>query len=224
MRGRALRALYRRGLRLWAIIHYRHRHRHLVLEQVDDLSLIILPDVFNPVIFRSSAFLAEHIRAHIAPETRYLDMGTGSGIGAIVAAQASEHVTAVDINPEAVRCATINAMLNRVEDRMRVLQSDLFAAVIGQRFDVIGFNPPFYCGTAGDAYDHAWRSENAVARFARNLPTHLETGGFALVVLSTDGAAPHFLHEFAASGLSVQPLAQRDLINEIMTVYRLSVA
>jgi methylase of polypeptide subunit release factors len=224
MRGSALRALYRRGLRLWATIHYRHRHRRLVIEQVDDLSLVVLPDVFNPVIFRSSAFLAEQIRAHISPETRYLDMGTGSGIGAIAAAQVSEHVTALDINPEAVRCATINALLNRVEDRVCVLQSDLFAAVTGQRFDVIGFNPPFYCGAAGDAYDHAWRSEGAVARFARSLSAHLGTGGFALVVLSTDGATPHFLDEFTARGLSVQPLAERDLINEIMTVYRLSVA
>ena len=64
-----------------------------------------------------------------------LDLGTGSGIGALFAARAGCLVTAVDINPEAVRCARINALMNRLEERVQVLEGDLFAPVAGRRSD-----------------------------------------------------------------------------------------
>ena len=50
---------------------------------------------------------------------------------------------AVDINPEAVRCAGINALLNHFEHKIEVRHGDLFAAVPAERFDLIVFNPPF---------------------------------------------------------------------------------
>jgi release factor glutamine methyltransferase len=65
----------------------------------------------------------------IPPGARVLDMGTGSGIGAVFAAQWTDRVTAVDINPAAVRCARINVLLNEVEDCVTVKEGDLFTAV-----------------------------------------------------------------------------------------------
>ena len=65
-------------------------------------------------------------------------MGTGSGVGAVFAAQWARRVVAVDINPAAVRCARINALLNHVEDRVDVVEGDLFEPIGGQRFDDCG--------------------------------------------------------------------------------------
>ena len=56
------------------------------------------------------------------------------------------HVTAVDINPDAVRCARINALQHHLETCIEVRQGDLFEPVQGERFDLVLFNPPFFRG------------------------------------------------------------------------------
>ncbi len=178
--------------------------------------------MFNPGLFRTGDFLVRQFPQQLTPAMRVLDMGTGSGIGAVFAAQISREVLAVDINPEAVRCARINVLLNCVDDRVQVVQSDLFAAVPGQRFDVVLFNPPFFHGQARDLEDHAWRSENTVERFAAALRDHLTPTGFALVILSTNGATTAFLAAFRQSNLHVEVVAQQDVISEILTVYKLT--
>jgi hypothetical protein len=60
-----------------------------------------------------------------------------------------------------------------------------------------------------------------VERFADNLRQHLKAAGFALVILSTDGDLPGFLQTFADNSLHPTVIAQRDLGNEVLTVYRL---
>jgi SAM-dependent methyltransferase len=72
-----------------------------------------------------------------------LDLFTGSGVHAILAARHGACVVGVDINPRAVEMATANAHFNGVQDRCRFVQSDLFSAVEGRTFDLITANPPF---------------------------------------------------------------------------------
>ncbi len=201
--------------RFW--VFQRHRHRRLTLENIAGRSFVVLPDVFNPGIFQTGAFLAAQFAGHLPPGSTVLDMGTGSGIGAVCAAQHAAQVVAVDINPAAVRCAKINALLNNVEDRVQARQGDLFAPVAGEQFDVVLFNPPFFRGSPRDAYDHAWRSNDVPERFAAGLAAHLKPGGFALVVLSTNGEEAAFLNAFT----SVHVIARQDLISEVVTVYQL---
>ncbi|HEX7103987.1 MAG TPA: methyltransferase domain-containing protein [Nitrolancea sp.] len=200
------------------------RQRKIVIENVAGMPLIVLPHVFNPHLLRSGEFFATQIVAGLVrPGETVLDLGTGSGICAVAAAQLSNHVVAVDINPEAVRCARINTLLNRVEPSVDVRQGDLFAPVAVERFDVVLFNPPFYLGTPNGLRDHAWRSNEVVARFAAELADHLTPNGRALVILSTDGEIDRFLTEFQEHHLSIEPVARRDLTNEIFTIYRLTV-
>lgn len=198
----------------------RHRFRQLVLETVEHKPFLVLPDVFNPSLFRTSAILIKQLD-HVLEDTVVLDLGTGSGIGAVFAAQYAQRVVAVDINPEAVRCAQINVLLNRVEKQVTVQQSDLFDSVSDQRFDVILFNPPFYCGEPESMYDHAWRSKDVVARFASALPSHLTADGFALIVLSTNSDIRTFIKVFHDCGIEMQAITRTNLINEVVTVYKL---
>ena len=76
-----------------------------------------------------------------------LDVGTGSGIQAIAAARSAqvEKVIAVDVNPEALKRAKENAVKAGVgvEKKIVFLESDLFSALAGQKFDVIACNPPY---------------------------------------------------------------------------------
>jgi release factor glutamine methyltransferase len=219
---RARRTFHR--IRLW--LRYRvfaRRYRRLVLERLDGVPLLVYPDVFNPVLFRTGAILARAVaheyRAGSAAGKLALDMGTGAGACALFAARQGFRVIAVDVNPEAVRCARVNALMSRLDAHVEVREGDLFGPVTGERFDLVLFNPPFFRGEPEDALDRAWRSPDVVERFAAGLPGHLAPGGRALVVLSTDGGERAMLDALERAGLETGVLQRQDLGNEVVTVY-----
>ena len=147
-----------------------------------------------------------------------LDLGTGSGVGALFAARRGFRVVAVDINPEAVRCARVNALLHHLEDRIEARQGDLFAPVAGERFDLVLFNPPFFRGEPVNDLDRAWRGTDVLERFAAGLSAALTPAGQALLVLSTDGDCEAYCGALARS-LTVEVASRRDFGNEVVTVY-----
>jgi release factor glutamine methyltransferase len=214
------RRAWRFLLRLKLELFDRRKYERVVLEDVAGIALVVLPDVFNPKLLRSGEFLASQLsrRELIPAGARVLDLGCGSGSAGIVAARLGCQVVAVDINPSAVRCTRINALLNDVD--LDVRQGDLFAPVQPDQFDVVLFNPPYYRGTPRDALDHAWRSPDMPERFASDLASHLAPGGSALAVLSSDGQAAEFLQALERRGFGHEPAATRDFINEVMIVHR----
>jgi len=213
-------------MRFWLTLRYRwlsRRYGKLVVEEIHGLPLVILPDVFNPVLLRSGEQLARFIDSYdISRESTVLDLGTGSGVGAIFAARRSAFVTAVDLNPSAVRCARINTILNDLEERITLLHGDLFEPVQGCQFDLILFNPPFYIGKPADELDRAWRGEEIFERFASELHSALAPGGCALLILSTDGEGEALLALLHAEGFNISIAEKVDLINEVMTIYEVT--
>jgi release factor glutamine methyltransferase len=202
----------------------RRRLGRTVLEWVDGVPLVVLPEVFNPKVFRTGAWLARAAAGLPAPvggngEPRALDMGTGSGIGAVFAARRGYRVTAVDVNPHAVRCARLNAALNGLEERIEVRQGDLFAAVAGERFDLVLFNPPFFRGEPSGPLDAAWRSQDVIERFAAGLPAALAPGGQALLLLSSAGGADRALAAHAPPGLRLTAISRRGFAGETITLF-----
>lgn len=199
-----------------------HWYDRLRIEHVLDLSIVVLPSVANPKVLRTGAFFASRIDGRlVTADTDVLDLGTGSGICALAAARHARRVVAVDINPEAVRCATVNALMNRLDTRSEVLQGDLFAPVADERFDLILFNPPFIVGAPKDARDAAWRSSDLPQRFAAELAAHLKPGGAALVLLSSFGdACPRYETELRARGFRLELFARRRYVNETVTILR----
>ena len=198
----------------------RRKYHSVVVEHVAGIPLVVLPDVFNPKLLRSGEFLVQQLARPelLTPDARVLDLGSGSGAVGVAAARRGCRVTAVDINPSAVRCTRINALLNQVEIDVR--QGDLFAPTTGERFDVVVFNPPYYRGVPRDGLDHAWRSVDISERFAAELRDHLEPGGNALVVLSSDGDGETFLNALRSYGFTEEVVATRDFTNEVMRVYQ----
>jgi len=197
----------------------RRTYERVVLENVDGLTILVLPDVFNPKLLRSGEFLVQQLHG-LRRGSRVLDLGSGSGAAGVAAARSSCDVVAVDINPAAVRCTRINALLNNVEVDAR--EGDLFAPVQDDRFDVVLFNPPYYRGVPRNALDHAWRSPDLVERFSAELAAHLTEAGRALLVLSSDGEHNSFLAALDRAGFRSTVVARRDLINETLSVYSIT--
>jgi len=74
-----------------------------------------------------------------------LDMGTGSGNIAIVAAKElpQSRVTAVDISSSVLAIARINAWVHEVADRIRFIKGDFFGCDLKAPFHAILSNPPY---------------------------------------------------------------------------------
>jgi len=205
----------------WFRLFETRRHRRDTLERIDGFDLIVLASTLNPALFLSGRALARAVAGLARPGMRVLDMGTGTGLVGLAAARQGAFVVAVDINPDAVRCARLNAERNGVTDRMTVLQGDLFAPVAGERFDLIAFNPPFFRGKPRDAWEQAWKSIDVAERFAASLEQHLADGGAGLLVTSTEGDQAGFLTALAQSGFQSTVAATRELGYERLSIYRL---
>jgi ribosomal protein L3 glutamine methyltransferase len=76
---------------------------------------------------------------------RVLDLCTGSGCIGIACAYAFEEavIDLVDISTEALEVAQRNIEQHDLEERVTVIQSDLFEALHGQKYDLIVTNPPY---------------------------------------------------------------------------------
>ena len=88
------------------------KHRVTIMGNTFDIS----ENVFNPRYYYTSIYMAKNIK--VSPDDIVLDMGTGSGIQAVTAAQTASKVVAIDINPEAVRYAKMNAAANGMNGRL----------------------------------------------------------------------------------------------------------
>jgi len=189
------------------------------------LTLRIAPDV-QPITGMSD-LLGRAVLAEVRETDRVLDMGTGSGVNAILASSKAADVVAVDINPHAVAAARANAALNGAADRIVVVEGDLFDAVEG-RFDLVIFDPPFRWFAPRDLRERNTTDEDyrTLTAFFRQVPERLTADGRILLFFGTSGDADFLDELIRESGLTVEKVASRDLEKDGLEVeyftYRLT--
>ena len=143
---------------------------------------------FGPDTYRMADAAVAHVEARDRPVRRVVDIGCGTGAGAIAVAKRvpDAEVIAVDINDSALRFARLNAALAGTAN-VRTRHSDLLDGIDGH-FDLIISNPPFMIDPAGRAYrdgggEHGHRLSLAIVDAAT---TRLRPGG-SLVLFSGTG-------------------------------------
>ncbi len=139
-----------------------------------------------------------------------LDLCTGSGCLAILMAHTFPHaqVDAIDISPDALAVARRNIADYGLEGSVHAIESDLFAAVPGKRYDLILSNPPYVTVAAMAALPAEYRHEPALAlaagedgldvvrRILREAADHLTPEGFIAIEVGhnrdqVEAAFPH---------------------------------
>jgi methylase of polypeptide subunit release factors len=117
------------------------------------------------------------------PVRTALDLGTGSGVQALLAARHSEQVVAVDVNERGLAFARFNAALNGLSN-VDPREGSWFEPVADERFDLIVANPPYVVSPDNEfLYRDGDLAADAVTQLLlREAPAHLEEGGFAHVM------------------------------------------
>jgi protein-L-isoaspartate O-methyltransferase len=116
---------------------------------------------------------------------RALDVGTGSGVQALLAARHARHVVATDVNERALAYAELNAALNGLTN-IECRRGSLFEPVEGESFDLITCNAPYVVSPEQRwAYrDAGFQADDLSARMVREAASHLNEGGFATLLVS----------------------------------------
>ena len=108
-----------------------------------------------------------------------LDMGTGSGVAALMLASSAEKVYATDILPRCVLFTEFNRQLNGIEN-VEVLAGSLYEPVENVKFDLITCHPPFDMSLSSKKYIYADGGEDGefvLRGLIQGLPKMLNRGG-----------------------------------------------
>jgi len=148
------------------------------------------------------SFIAELLPDQLTPWvenpdeiTRALDLCTGSGCLAILAALAfpNASIDAVDLSRDALDVAARNVADYGLQDRVELIASDLFAALDGRRYDLIISNPPYVNADSVATLPPEYQAEPALAlgsgadgldatrQILAQAKSHLNPGGLLVV-------------------------------------------
>ena len=140
--------------------------------------------VFSPVRSEYVDLVADAPLPEVDGGAEVFDLGTGTGVlAAVLARRGAARVIATDINARAVVCARDNIQRLGLEDRVTVLEADLFPPGTA---DLVVCNPPWLPGAATSAlelgiYDNA---SGMLRGFLDGLAAHLRPGGEGWLILS----------------------------------------
>jgi release factor glutamine methyltransferase len=146
---------------------------------------------------------------------RVLDIGTGSGILAAYCAKRGAHVTASDIDTEAIKALQLTS--GRMRLSINLVTCDLFSK-IRERFDVVVFNPPYLPSstTSDRTIDGGKHGTEVINRFLDELTEHLVESGRGMLVVSSQNAPRSLMMRH--SNLSIKIVRERPLFFERLYV------
>ncbi|MGP3683556.1 HemK2/MTQ2 family protein methyltransferase [Streptomyces sp. IBSNAI002] len=171
--------------------------------------LFVPPGVYRPQA--DTRLLAEAFGLEeLAPGTDVLDIGTGTGALALLAASRGARVTAVDVSWPAVVSARVNALRRRLP--LRVVHGDFAARARGGRFDVILANPPYVPSPrarlpsrgARRAWEGGLAGREVIDRICARAPALLHPGGVLLMVHSALCGARATVADLERAGMSAE--------------------
>ncbi len=129
------------------------------------------------------AYLETYIfaqKTHRHPVESALDLCTGSGVHALLAARYARRVTASDISARAIAFARFNQELNAIAN-VELAVGSVWEPVGGRRFDRITANPPYQPDSRHRPGENWWgagpRGDGIVSRIVSGLDEHLTDDG-----------------------------------------------
>jgi len=175
-------------------------------------------EVYKPA--EDSFLLAENLL--VEKGDAVLDLGTGTGILALTAAEKAARVVGTDINPEAIELARENARVNGIEN-VEFVCCDLFPPG-NERFDLIIFNPPYLPVQESGLLEKAWSGGEGgieiIERFLGSVSKHLKDDGVFELLVSSLGDMEGIDKVMKNNRIEYEIIAKRKLFFEELSVIK----
>ncbi|MCX8182278.1 MAG: methyltransferase [Candidatus Methanomethyliaceae archaeon] len=153
---------------------------------------------------------------------RVLDLCCGTGFVGLCLAERAESVTAVDLNPLAVKNACENFSLNGHYEKLYAIVGDLFGPLRHKGYDLIVMNPPYLLDSDWEPEDLSWsggeKGRRVIDRFIREVGDYLNEDGRALFVQSTLNNVDESLELIADEGMRGRVVNRTDFMFEGLVV------
>ena len=158
---------------------------------------------------------------------KVLDMGTGCGILAILAALKGGIVTATDINPLSERNLRLNMSINGLKNEIKFIRSNLFDALPRAKYDLIPFNPPYLPCEDKMLESISWcggkNGRNLIDIFLREVKDFLTLDGYALMVQSSLNSLDRTFELAGREGLTAKVIDMRAFLYEKIYLLKLQI-
>jgi release factor glutamine methyltransferase len=167
-------------------IHRQHDESYKV--SFHGLDIQMIQEVFCPAYGEGSHQLADCM--NVQDGEKVLEIGTGAGALAILAAEKASAVTATDISSFAVACARQNIENHQQQHKIDLRHGDLFEPLTeAGKFSLIIFNLPFMEGKPQTPLEFAMYDQDykTMSGFLQNVHKHLSKNGRVLIAFSTVG-------------------------------------
>jgi release factor glutamine methyltransferase len=191
----------------------------------NDCIFYVSQEVYEPA--EDTFLLAENLDVNESDVV--IDVGTGCGILAILAAKKAKRAVATDINPYAVDCAKMNAQQNGVLAKMDIRLGNLFEPIKkNEKFDVIIFNAPYLTTNKDEEkenwIDRAWAGgqsgRDVIEPFVSEAPKYLKKKSRVFLVQSSLSAIDKTIQRFKESGLDATVVAEKKFPFETIVVVK----
>lgn len=192
------------------------------MQKYKDTLYQIHPQVYQPA--EDTYLLADNLQVNRM--SRVLEIGTGTGIIAIIAAKRASKVIATDINPHAIDCAVKNIITNKTYN-VELRKGNLFEPVEGEKFDLILFNTPYLPSStdekSDDELDAAWNGgldgREVIDRFLEEVTDYLNPDGKVQMVQSSLSDNEKTLKKFEDLGFKASITAcEKCFFEEIVVI------
>jgi release factor glutamine methyltransferase len=203
------------------LLRYLRRDRHY---RYKSINILVKPGVFHPGLFFSTELLLKHIAAFEFSDKKFLELGAGSGLIAIFAAQRGAWVTASDISATAVENVRFNARQNGVE--ITAIESDLFDRIPLQIFDIIIINPPYYPNNPKQESEYAWFCGDTFQFFEKlftQMDVYVDQHSNVRMILSEDCQIEHIRKIARNHGFLMKLIFEKRILWEMNYIYVIEV-
>jgi release factor glutamine methyltransferase len=205
------------------IIKYLKKERRF---KYKGFSLKVYPGVFHPGFFFSTKILFKFLSSMEMEGKHFLEVGCGSGLISLLAVSKNAVVTALDINPLAVKNTLENYQLNQknFNKKINVIESDLFIKLEKFDYDIIVVNPPYFFKDARIIEEHAWycgQNGEYFDKFFFQLKNYRSRKTLIYMILSDGCELERISLTAAKNGFSLSCIFEKNIIWEKNYIFKI---
>lgn len=191
----------------------------------DEFTLRVFPGVFHPGIYFSTGCLYNFIKSNELRNRSFLELGCGAGLISMLAFRMGANVTAVDVDPLAVKNTSSNFATNfNTATGYTIIQSDLFLNLSEKKFDIITINPPYFFKKVEANSQYAWYcGENGeyFEKLFTGLPHHIYPESSIWMILADNCDRDRISAIAAAHGFVMNVVSEKKIKWEMNYIYEI---